>query len=82
MAVETCLTDAIVHGAERQPLSEVAATLTSAAPEELACRRDRVARALADFDAATIATTANHMIRELIVFFIISVLPLLDWERY
>jgi len=57
VAAESCLADAIAHDVPSRPLSELEVALCSADPEELACRRDRVARALAEFDAATIATT-------------------------
>jgi exodeoxyribonuclease V beta subunit len=44
-------------GAEYAGRDEIVRLLGSAAPEEVALRRARLARALADFDAATIATT-------------------------
>jgi exodeoxyribonuclease V beta subunit len=57
VAVEGLLADAVVQRAPTRPLSELEAMLSTGNPEELARRRARVARALAEFDAATIATT-------------------------
>jgi exodeoxyribonuclease V beta subunit len=65
VAVESCLRHAIVHGTRSRPFSEVAAKLTTCDPEELARRRNRVARALAEFDAATIATTHEFCLQML-----------------
>lgn len=65
VAAESCLTDAIAQRVPSRPLSELEAVLCSGDPEELACRRDRVARALAEFDAATIATTHEFCLQML-----------------
>src|SRR3954464_2766832 len=65
VAAESCLTDAIAQRVPSRPLSELEAVLCSGDPEELASRRDRVARALAEFDAATIATTHEFCLQML-----------------
>jgi exodeoxyribonuclease V beta subunit len=65
VAAESCLADAIGQRVPSRPLSELQAVLCSGDAEELACRRDRVARALAEFDAATIATTHEFCLQML-----------------
>jgi exodeoxyribonuclease V beta subunit len=65
VAAEACLADASLHGVPSRPLSAVDALLSTGEPEELRRRRDRVARALADFDAATIATTHEFCLQML-----------------
>ncbi len=56
---------AAVSGAVVPSLDEVGALLCSGAPAELEVRRTRVARALAEFDAATIATTHEFCLQML-----------------
>jgi exodeoxyribonuclease V beta subunit len=48
---------AILAGASDPEDDPVVSLLASGAPEQVSVRRDRLARAVADFDAATIATT-------------------------
>jgi exodeoxyribonuclease V beta subunit len=65
VAAESCLADAILEGFPTRPLNAVEALLSTGEPEELRRRRDRAARALADFDAATIATTHEFCLQML-----------------
>ena len=65
VAVESCLADAVAHRVPTRPLSDLEAMLCTGHPEELACRRARVSRALAEFDAATIATTHEFCLQML-----------------
>ena len=65
VAAQRCLDDAIGQGIPARPLSELQSMITSGDPEELARRRGRVARALAEFDAATIATTHEFCLQML-----------------
>ncbi|HEX6759230.1 MAG TPA: UvrD-helicase domain-containing protein [Propionibacteriaceae bacterium] len=65
VAVESCLADAVAHRVTTRPLSDLEAMLSTGHPEELACRRARVSRALAEFDAATIATTHEFCLQML-----------------
>jgi exodeoxyribonuclease V beta subunit len=65
VAVESCLAEAIARRSPTRPLSELEQMLTTGHPDELACRRARVARALAEFDAATIATTHEFCLQML-----------------
>jgi exodeoxyribonuclease V beta subunit len=65
VAVESCLADALADRFPTHPLSELEAMLCTGHPEELACRRARVSRALAEFDAATIATTHEFCLQML-----------------
>ena len=55
LEAEAALAEAAAGMAARD--DEVLALLSAGTPGELAVRRDRIGRALADFDAATIATT-------------------------
>ena len=55
LEAESALAEAAAGIAARD--DEVLALLAAGTPDELAVRRDRIRRALADFDAATIATT-------------------------
>jgi exodeoxyribonuclease V beta subunit len=57
VSVETCLADAVAKRIPTRPPSPLEARLSTGHPDELARRRQRVSRALAEFDAATIATT-------------------------
>jgi exodeoxyribonuclease V beta subunit len=65
VAVENCLADAVAHRIPTRQLSDLEAMLCTGHPEELARRRDRVSRALAEFDAATIATTHEFCLQML-----------------
>jgi exodeoxyribonuclease V beta subunit len=65
VSVEKCLADAVVQRLPATPLSPLDAMLSTGPPEELACRRQRVSRALAEFDAATIATTHEFCLQML-----------------
>jgi exodeoxyribonuclease V beta subunit len=65
VAVEGCLADVITQGAPSRPLTELEAVIATGDPDELECRRARVARALAEFDAATIATTHEFCLQML-----------------
>ena len=57
VSVETCLADTVAERIPAKPPSPLEAMLSTGHPEEVARRRLRVSRALAEFDAATIATT-------------------------
>jgi exodeoxyribonuclease V beta subunit len=59
------LADVITQGAPSRPLTELEAVIATGDPDELECRRARVARALAEFDAATIATTHEFCLQML-----------------
>ena len=63
VSVENCLADAVAQRVPTRPPSPLEAMLSTGPPEELACRRQRVSRALAEFDAATIATTHEFCLR-------------------
>lgn len=65
VAVESCLADALGDRIPTRPLSDLEAMLCTGQPEELTCRRARVSRALAEFDAATIATTHEFCLQML-----------------
>ncbi|HET6758949.1 MAG TPA: UvrD-helicase domain-containing protein, partial [Propionibacteriaceae bacterium] len=65
VAVEDCLADAISQGAHSRQLSDLETVLTTGDPDELERRRARIARALAEFDAATIATTHEFCLQML-----------------
>ena len=64
VAVETALGQAIETGTPAAG-GGIEHHLTDAEPDELEQRRERVARALADFDAATIATTHEFCLKML-----------------
>jgi exodeoxyribonuclease V beta subunit len=57
VSVESCLADAAAQRVPTRSLGPLETMLSTGHPEELACRRQRVSRALAEFDSATIATT-------------------------
>ena len=66
--LEAQLTEALGRtppGTPVPPRDDVAALLLAVEPTELARRHERVSRALADFDAATIATTHEFCLRML-----------------
>ncbi|MGH3339900.1 MAG: UvrD-helicase domain-containing protein, partial [Propionibacteriaceae bacterium] len=65
VSVESCLADAVAQRVPTAQLSPLEVMLTTGQPDELACRRQRVARALAEFDAATIATTHEFCLQML-----------------
>ena len=65
VSVESCLADAMARRVPTGQLSPLEAMLTTGHPDELACRRQRVSRALAEFDAATIATTHEFCLQML-----------------
>jgi exodeoxyribonuclease V beta subunit len=65
VSVESCLADAVANRAPTRQLSPLEVMLTTGHPAELACRRQRVSRALAEFDAATIATTHEFCLQML-----------------
>jgi len=65
VSVENCLADATAQRVPTRPPSALEAMLSTGPPEELACRRQRVSRALAEFDAATIATTHEFCLQML-----------------
>ena len=65
VSVESCLADAAAGRAPIRQLSPLEVMLTTGHPDELACRRQRVSRALAEFDAATIATTHEFCLQML-----------------
>ena len=56
---------AVDEGRPRPPVDEVGELLCTGPPAELAARHARVARALAEFDAATIATTHEFCLQML-----------------
>ena len=62
--VESCLAD-VWLGGFHQAAQPARVMLTTGQPDELACRRQRVSRALAEFDAATIATTHEFCLQML-----------------
>jgi exodeoxyribonuclease V beta subunit len=63
VGIEAALAAAVGGG---QPVTDpLVSLLTAVPPAELAARRQRVARALADFDAATIATTHEFCLQML-----------------
>jgi exodeoxyribonuclease V beta subunit len=65
VAVADCLADVVAGRAPIRPLSGLESLLATGEPEELARRHARVSRALADFDAATIATTHEFCLQML-----------------
>ena len=65
VSAESCLADAVAQRVPTRQLSPLEVMLTTGQPAELACRRQRVARALAEFDAATIATTHEFCLQML-----------------
>ena len=65
VAVEDCLADALAERASAKPLSKLETMLSTGHPEELERRRARISRALAEFDAATIATTHEFCLQML-----------------
>ena len=65
VSAERALTSALAGSGEPSPEDAVNALLTTGPPEELHRRRDRLQRALAEFDAATIATTHEFCSRML-----------------
>jgi exodeoxyribonuclease V beta subunit len=65
VSIEACLADAVGPREPSRPLDDLEALLCSGEPDELARRRARVSRALADFDAATIATTHEFCLQML-----------------
>src|SRR5215207_1193894 len=65
VSVENCLADAVAQRVPSGTLSPLETMLSTGGREELACRRQRVSRALAEFDAATIATTHEFCLQML-----------------
>jgi exodeoxyribonuclease V beta subunit len=65
VAVEACLADAVAGRAPSGRVSELETMVSAAHPEELARRLTRVSKALAEFDAATIATTHEFCLQML-----------------
>jgi exodeoxyribonuclease V beta subunit len=65
VCIESCLADAVARRVPTRELSPLEVMLTTGEPDELACRRQRVSRALAEFDAATIATTHEFCLQML-----------------
>jgi exodeoxyribonuclease V beta subunit len=65
VAVEDCLTDALQRRTPTRSLTELETMLTTGHPHELERRLTRVSRALAEFDAATIATTHEFCLQML-----------------
>jgi exodeoxyribonuclease V beta subunit len=65
VCIECCLADAVARRLPTRQLSPLEVMLTTGEPDELACRRQRVSRALAEFDAATIATTHEFCLQML-----------------
>ena len=65
VSVESCLADAVAGRVLTRRLSPLEVMLTTGPQDELACRRQRVSRALAEFDAATIATTHEFCLQML-----------------
>jgi exodeoxyribonuclease V beta subunit len=65
VAVESSLADAVAYRVPTRQLSDLEAMLCTGHLEELVRRRDRVSRALAEFDAATIATTHEFCLQML-----------------
>ena len=65
VSVEDSLAAAIRQREPRKPLGDLEAFICTGDRDELARRRARVARALADFDAATIATTHEFCLQML-----------------
>jgi exodeoxyribonuclease V beta subunit len=65
VSVEGCLADAVARRVTTRQLSPLEVMLTTGQPDELARRRQRVSRALAEFDAATIATTHEFCLQML-----------------
>jgi exodeoxyribonuclease V beta subunit len=65
VGAESVLADVIAHGGPSRSLSELETLLATGDPDELDRRRSRVARALSEFDAATIATTHEFCLQML-----------------
>ena len=65
VSVETCLGDAVAQRVSTRPLSPLETMLSTGPPDELVGRHQRVSRALAEFDAATIATTHEFCLQML-----------------
>ena len=65
VAAESCLAAAITEGAASRSPSDLEVLLCTGDPEELEARRERVTHALAEFDAATIATTHEFCLQML-----------------
>jgi exodeoxyribonuclease V beta subunit len=65
VSVESCLADAVAQRVPTSQLGPLEVMLTTGQPDELTCRRQRVSRALAEFDAATIATTHEFCLQML-----------------
>jgi exodeoxyribonuclease V beta subunit len=65
VSLENCLADAVAQPVTTRSLSPLETMLSTGAPDELERRRQRVARALAEFDAATIATTHEFCLQML-----------------
>jgi exodeoxyribonuclease V beta subunit len=65
VSVEASLAQALGQLELSKPLGQLDAMLCTGEPEELARRHARVSRALADFDAATIATTHEFCLQML-----------------
>jgi exodeoxyribonuclease V beta subunit len=65
VCVESRLADAVARRLPTRQLSPLEVMLTTGEQDELACRRNRVSRALAEFDAATIATTHEFCLQML-----------------
>jgi exodeoxyribonuclease V beta subunit len=65
VSVESCLADAVAQRVPTSQLGPLEVMLTTGQPDELACRRQRMSRALAEFDAATIATTHEFCLQML-----------------
>jgi exodeoxyribonuclease V beta subunit len=65
VSVENCVADAVAGRVPSGALSPLETMLSTGDLEELACRRQRVSRALAEFDAATIATTHEFCLQML-----------------
>jgi exodeoxyribonuclease V beta subunit len=64
-SIEACLAMEITQGEPSRPFDDLEALLCTGEPDELTQRRARVTRALADFDAATIATTHEFCLQML-----------------
>ena len=65
VSVESRLAEAVAGRGPTGQLSPLENMLTTGHPDELQCRRQRVSRALAEFDAATIATTHEFCLQML-----------------
>ncbi len=65
VSVESCLAEAVARHLPTKEVSPLEVMLTTGQPDELADRHQRVSRALAGFDAATIATTHEFCLQML-----------------